>query len=49
MFWYKKRSSLGDGNANQMKLTKIMKCYKQVQLPEKEINIVKDLTCKWLC
>ena len=45
----KKRSSLNNGNASQMKLTKVMKCYKQVQLPEKEINLVKDLTCKWLC
>ena len=26
-----------------------MKYYKQVQLPEKEINVVTDLTCKWLC
>ncbi|CAF4618940.1 unnamed protein product [Rotaria socialis] len=26
-----------------------MRSYKQVQLPDKEINLVKDLTCKWLC
>jgi hypothetical protein len=45
----RKRSSSASVSGYQMKLGTAMKCYKQVQLPEKEINLVKDLTCKWLC
>lgn len=45
----RKRSSSASATGYQMKLGTVMKCYKQVQLPEKEINLVKDLTCKWLC
>jgi hypothetical protein len=33
----------------QLKLDTTMKFYKKVQLPEKQINKIKDLTCKWLC
>ncbi|CAF4464520.1 unnamed protein product [Rotaria socialis] len=33
----------------QMKLGTVMKCYKQVQLPQKAINLIKNLTSKWLC
>ncbi|CAF4729752.1 unnamed protein product, partial [Rotaria socialis] len=33
----------------QMKLGTLMKCYKQVQLPQKAINLIKNLTSKWLC
>ena len=45
----KKWSSLPDANESQIKLTNLMKCYKQVQLAEKEIDLGKDLTCKCLC
>jgi hypothetical protein len=47
----RKRSSSAsaDSNGTQLKLGSVMKCYKQVQLPDKEITLIKDLTCKWLC
>ncbi|CAF1550906.1 unnamed protein product, partial [Adineta ricciae] len=32
-----------------MKLETITQSYKDVRLPEKPINLIKDLTCKWLC
>ncbi|CAF4557748.1 unnamed protein product [Rotaria socialis] len=32
-----------------MKLGTVMKCYKQIQLPQKAINLIKNLTSKWLC
>ncbi|CAF1043629.1 unnamed protein product [Adineta ricciae] len=45
----RKRSSSESGTNHQMKLETITKSYKDVRLPEKPINIIKELTCKWVC
>jgi hypothetical protein len=35
--------------SNQTKINSVMNNYKQVKLNEKEINIVKNLACSWIC
>lgn len=45
----RERSSSVDSDGAQLKLETVIKSYKQSRFPEKEINLVKDLTCKWLC
>ncbi|CAF2454343.1 unnamed protein product [Rotaria sp. Silwood2] len=44
-----KTSSWIAGTGIQTKLETMIKCYKHIQLPGKEINSVKDLVSKWLC
>lgn len=36
-------------SSTQIKLDSMMNNYRQVKLNEKELNIVKDLACSWIC
>lgn len=45
----RQRSSSMNCDETLPKAGSIMKAFKQLKLPDKEIDSIKNLTCKWLC